>query len=75
MTSAFVKLALAGGLALATLAPAFADPVVIRMTTMSPGGSRNATLWFKPWAERINAEAKGAIDVEVVEGYSIANRN
>ena len=76
MTSGFVRLALAAGLAFGTIAPAFAaDPVIIRMTTMSPGGSRNGTIWFKPWAEKINAEAKGAIDVEVVEGYSIANLN
>jgi TRAP-type C4-dicarboxylate transport system substrate-binding protein len=52
-----------------------ADPVVIRMTTMSPGGSRNANIWFKPWAKRINESAKGAIDVEVVEGFSVANLN
>jgi TRAP-type C4-dicarboxylate transport system substrate-binding protein len=76
MTSAFVKLALAGGLALATIAPTFAaDTVTLRMTTMSPGGSRNATIWFSPWAESINASAKGALKVEVLEGYTVANLN
>lgn len=76
MTSAFVKLALAAGLALGTMAPAFAaDPVTLRLTTMSPGGSRNATIWFGPWAERINAAAKGALKVEVMEGYTVANLN
>jgi TRAP-type C4-dicarboxylate transport system substrate-binding protein len=76
MRSAFLKLALAAGLVLGTVAPAFADdPVVIRMTTMSPGGSRNASLWFNPWAKKINDDAKGAIKVEVVEGYTIANLN
>jgi TRAP-type C4-dicarboxylate transport system substrate-binding protein len=74
MASAFVKLALAAGLALGTVAPAFAaDAVTLRMTTMSPGGSRNATIWFRPWAERINAAANGALKVEVVEGYAVAN--
>ena len=72
MTSAFVKLALAAGLALGTIAPAFAaDPVTLRMTTMSPGGSRNATIWFSPWAERINAAAKGALAPTDPEAFSV----
>jgi TRAP-type C4-dicarboxylate transport system substrate-binding protein len=74
MTKAFVRLALAGALCFAAIAPSLAaDPVIIRMTTMSPGGSRNANIWFKPWADKINADAKGAINVEVVEGYTLAN--
>jgi TRAP-type C4-dicarboxylate transport system substrate-binding protein len=74
MTSTLIKLALAAGLVLGTVAPAVAaDTVTLRMTTMSPGGSRNAKIWFGPWAERINAAANGAIKVEVVEGYNVAN--
>src|SRR5262245_55873940 len=76
MTSAIFKLALAAGLALGTVAPAFAsDPVTLRMTTMSPGGSRNSTIWFGPWAQRINASGNGAIKIDVVEGYNVANLN
>ena len=74
MKSAFFKLALAAGLALGCVAPALADdPVIIRMTTMSPGGSRNASLWFIPWAKKITDDSKGALNVEVVEGYTLAS--
>ena len=76
MRSILATLALAAALisggALSALAD---DPVVVRMTTMSPGGSRNGSLWFNPWAAKINADAKGAIQVEVVEGYTLANLN
>jgi TRAP-type C4-dicarboxylate transport system substrate-binding protein len=78
MTSRVAKLALAAALAIGTIAPAVAQaqsPVIIRMTTMSPGGARNYSLWFKPWADRINAASHGAVKVEVVEGFSVANLN
>src|SRR5262245_66003089 len=74
MKSAFFKLALAAGLALGCVAPALADdPVVLRLTTMSPGGSRNASLWFIPWGKKISDDSKGALNVEVVEGYTLAS--
>src|SRR5262249_16001588 len=74
MKSAFFKLVLAAGLALGTVPPALPDdPPIIRMTTMSPGGSRNANLWFIPWAKKINDDAKGALNVEVVEGFTLAS--
>jgi TRAP-type C4-dicarboxylate transport system substrate-binding protein len=75
MRSAFFKLALAAGIAFGMVAPALAQENVLRMTTMSPGGSRNFSVWFQPWAEKINAAANGAIKVEVVEGYTLANLN
>jgi TRAP-type C4-dicarboxylate transport system substrate-binding protein len=76
MTSALMKVALAAGLAVAAAAPVFAaEPVVIRMATMVPPNTPAATEWFKPWAAQINERAKGAIKVEVVEGYSVANLN
>jgi TRAP-type C4-dicarboxylate transport system substrate-binding protein len=76
MTKAFEKIALVAVLAFPTVAPALADePVVIRMATMVPPNTPAATDWFKPWAAQINEKAKGAIKVEVVEGYSVANLN
>ena len=76
MRSILATLALAAALISGGALSAFADdPVVIRMTTMSPGGSRNATIWFNPWAQKINADAKGSIQIEVVEGYTLANLN
>jgi TRAP-type C4-dicarboxylate transport system substrate-binding protein len=76
MTSKFVQAALAAGIAFGVAAPALAaDPVVLRMTTMSPGGSRNATIWFQPWAKKITDASNGALQVEVVEGYIHANLN
>ena len=77
MKSIFGALAVTAAVVVFDPAPAAAqsDPVVIRMTTMSPGGSRNYVHWFKPWADRINASANGALKVEVVEGYAVANLN
>src|SRR5262244_3577301 len=76
MTSALVKFALAAGLAVTAVVPAFAaDPIVIRMATMVPPNTPAATDWFKPWAAQINEKAKGAVKVEVVEGYAVANLN
>jgi len=76
MTSAFVKMALAAGLAVTAVVPVFAaEPVIIRMATMVPPNTPAATEWFKPWAAQINDRAKGTIKVEVVEGYAVANLN
>ena len=76
MASALPKFALAVGLAVTAFVPVFAaEPVIVRMATMVPPNTPAATEWFKPWAAQINEKAKGAIKVEVVEGYAVANLN
>ena len=73
MRDKFLQAALAAGIAFGIAVPALAaDPVVLRMTTMSPGGSRNFSVWFQPWAQKINAAANGAIQIEVRFGYWLA---
>jgi TRAP-type C4-dicarboxylate transport system substrate-binding protein len=43
------------------------------MTTMSPAGSANIVKNFKPWADRINAQADGTVTVDTRAGTVLAN--
>jgi TRAP-type C4-dicarboxylate transport system substrate-binding protein len=58
--------------AIVSIQPAAAQKVRLFFTSMSPAGSSNSE-FFNAWAKRVNDAAKGAIDVQVKDGVTLAN--
>ena len=58
---------------LATAAPAMGDEVVLKYATLNPPGSSVSREFNHPWVDRINAAGKGALRVELFEGFALAN--
>lgn len=70
----FRKTVAAAALAFAFAAgAASAQEIKLVVSTMSPAGSTNYEKVFKPWATRVNEQAKGVMQVEVREGLTLAN--
>jgi TRAP-type transport system periplasmic protein len=68
------KIALAAVLALAVPGFASADEVTkLKFVTLSPADGPLNTRVLHPWAERVNAAGKGIIEIDVRDGYSVAN--
>jgi len=65
-------LALMGVGAMGALFPAKAEEQRLLFTSLSPPNSPNST-FFNEWAKRVNGKAKGAIKVEVRDGFALAN--
>lgn len=55
-----------------TLFPAKAEEQRLLFTSLSPPNSPNSA-FFNEWAKRVNEKAKGAIKVEVRDGFALAN--
>ena len=54
------------------IAPAKAQAVHLIFPSLSPVGS-SESLFFNNWAKKVNADAKGTLDVEIRDGTSLAN--
>ncbi|HEY3918294.1 MAG TPA: TRAP transporter substrate-binding protein DctP [Stellaceae bacterium] len=52
---------------------AAADEVKLTFVTLAPPDSRVAKTEFHPWAERINAAGKGIVQLDVRDGFTLAN--
>ena len=67
--------ALAAAMALTGFcAAAFADdPVMLRYGDPGPTDAAIHTLLVGPWADKVNKEGAGALDVHVFVGYSLVN--
>jgi len=52
--------------------PACAQTNII-VTAMSPAGSPFSNEFFRPWADKIAADAKGALTLDVRDGFAVAN--
>lgn len=64
------------GIALAATlgaAAARADEVKLTFVTLAPQDSRVAQMEFHPWADRINAAGKGVVQLDVRDGFALAN--
>jgi len=48
------------------------EPVNIIMSSMAPGNSGFSTVFFRPWADKINADSQGTIKVDVRDGFALA---
>lgn len=67
--------ALIAVLVLALAAPARADEITLKFATLSTAdGPLNARM-LHPWAERVNAAGKGVVQLDVRDGFAIANYN
>src|SRR5262245_38954265 len=53
-------------------APARAQTNII-VTSMAPAGSPFSTDFFRPWADKIAADAKGTLALDVRDGFAVAN--
>ncbi len=54
--------------------PARADePIKLKFATLSPGEGPLNQRVLHPWAERVNAEGKGVVEIDVRDGFAIAN--
>jgi TRAP-type C4-dicarboxylate transport system substrate-binding protein len=53
--------------------PVFAQGVQLTFATTNPPVVPLAREVLHPWAERINAQGKGVLAIEVIDGHSIAN--
>ncbi len=52
----------------------FADePVKLKFATLSPGDGPLNMRALHPWADRVNAQGKGVVELDVRDGYAIAN--
>lgn len=69
----FVRSALALALVAAAPAAGWAQEITLRLATLSPPESAIVTRALQPWAERVNAAGKGVIQIEVVNGATLAN--
>ncbi|HLI20510.1 MAG TPA: TRAP transporter substrate-binding protein [Stellaceae bacterium] len=76
MTTAFPRAAgLALSLLVALAAPALAKEVTLKFATLSTtDGPLNARM-LHPWAERVNAAGKGVVQLDIRDGFAIANYN
>ena len=57
----------------AALDVAAADPVVLRFAPLASPGQANFETFYKPWAEKVTADANGALTIELRGGNAIAN--
>ena len=71
----FRKALLPLAVALAVWAPAAfaAAPVVLKFATVSPPQGPLNQRMLHPWAERVNKAGKGVVEVDVRDGYALAN--
>ena len=54
--------------------PARADePVKLKFATLSPAEGPLNQRMLHPWAERVNAEGKGVVEIDVRDGFAVAN--
>lgn len=73
MTFGQWKIALAAvGLA-ALMAPAQADEIHLKFATLSAPNTPMNDRMMHPWAEAVNQDGKGIIQLDIVDGYAIAN--
>jgi TRAP-type C4-dicarboxylate transport system substrate-binding protein len=52
---------------------ASADELKLTFVTLAPPDSRVAQMAFHPWADRINAAGKGVVQLDIRDGFAIAN--
>ena len=72
----FFRAALAATSLLALALPARADePVVLKFATLSTVDGPLNQRMLHPWAERVNAAGKGIVQLDVRDGFAIANYN
>ena len=64
---------LALALATFTSAAQAQTPVVLRFTTLSPPNWLGVVQMMRPWAQKVTAESKGTIDIQLVDGFSLGN--
>jgi TRAP-type transport system periplasmic protein len=63
-------------LSLAVAAPACADDaIVLKFATLSTADGPLNQRMLHPWAERVNAAGKGIVQLDVRDGFAIANYN
>src|SRR5579871_6212162 len=61
---------------LAVASPALADDAVtLKFATLSTADGPLNTRMLHPWAERVNAAGKGIVQLDVRDGFAIANYN
>ena len=58
---------------LAAAAPAQSEEVVLKYATLNPPGSAVSREFNQPWVEKINEAGKGALKVEMFEGFALGN--
>jgi TRAP-type transport system periplasmic protein len=75
--SFYARAATAFALLLAFAAPVFADEpvVVLKFATLSTADGPLNQRMLHPWAERVNAAGKGIVQLDVRDGFAIANYN
>ncbi|HEY3920028.1 MAG TPA: TRAP transporter substrate-binding protein [Stellaceae bacterium] len=67
--------AMAATLLLALATPTRADEIMLKFATLSTSdGPLNARM-LHPWAERVNVAGKGVVQLDVRDGFAIANYN
>lgn len=52
---------------------AAADEIKLTFVTLAPQDSRVAQMEFHPWAARVNAAGKGIVQLDVRDGFALAN--
>ena len=75
ISSAKSRAAFAALLFLALAAPARADEITLKFATLSTADGPLNTRMLHPWAERVNAAGKGIVQLDVRDGFAIANYN
>jgi TRAP-type transport system periplasmic protein len=59
---------------IALVLPARADePIKLKFATLSPGEGPLNQRVLHPWAERVNAQGKGIVEIDVRDGFAIAS--
>jgi TRAP-type C4-dicarboxylate transport system substrate-binding protein len=64
---------LSAALSLTTLQVAAADPVVLKFAPFASPGQAAYEQFYKPWAEKVTADSKGALTIDLRGGTSIVN--
>ena len=72
---AALPLVLASAITLAPAAPAGADAITLKFATLSTADGPLNQRMLHPWAERVNAAGKGVVQLDVRDGFAIANYN
>lgn len=71
-----LRYAVASALVLAVvIAPALAQQVTLKFATLSTADGPLNTRMLHPWAARVNAAGKGVVQLDVRDGFAIANYN
>lgn len=74
MTASRVFLGVVAAAVIAAAAPgARADETVLRFTPLAQPGTAAITEFYRPWTDRVNAAAQGAVKIDLREGTTIAN--